>query len=91
MTYVPTALALSVAARQSIQEAEVAKRAAFIITNGNLMEEEILKDYLAEFAIHLTAVVTQAVSEVFMTQEQIEEMMTEIAMFEQMGKDISEE
>lgn len=91
MTYVPTALSLSVAARQSIQEEEVAKRANFIIQNGNLMEEQILKEYLAEFAIHLTAVVTQNVTNIFMTEDQISEMMTEIAEFDEMGKNISEE
>lgn len=91
MTYVPTALSLSVAARQSIQEEEVAKKANFIIAHGNLMEEQILKEYLAEFAIHLTAVVTQNVTNIFMTEDQIAEMMSEIAEFDEMGKNISEE
>lgn len=91
MTYIPTAFALQAAARNSMQEKEVAKRANFIIQNGNLMDEEILKDYLAEFAVHLVAVVCSAVSEVFLTEEQIGEMMNEIAEFEQMSKDISKE
>lgn len=91
MTYIPTAFALQAAAKESIKEQEVAERASFIIKNGNLMDEEILKDYLAEFAVHLTAVVTQNVSQIFMTEDQIAEMLNEVLMFEQIGKDISEE
>lgn len=91
MSYIPTALKLQEAAKNSVSDSEVGVRARFLIDNFETMPPEAFKEFLMEFGLHLAATVTQAVSEVFMTEDQIREMLSEVVEFQKMAEDIDNE
>ena len=91
MSYIPTALKLQEAAKEGVADSEVSVRARFLIDNFDTMPPEAFKEFLMDFGLHLAATVTQSVAQVFMTEDQIREMLNEITEFQDVANNIDNE
>jgi hypothetical protein len=91
MSYIPTALKLQEAAKEGVADSEVSVRARFLIDNFDTMPPEAFKEFLMDFGLHLAATVTQSVTQVFMTEDQISEMLNEITEFQDVANNIDNE
>ena len=91
MSYIPTAIKLQEAAKEGVADSEVSVRARFLIDNFETMPPEAFKEFLMEFGLHLAATVTQSVTQVFMTEDQISEMLSEVVEFQKIAEDIGNE
>lgn len=86
-----TSFALSEAVNESMMDESVRMSALALMETHNELDDEQFRDFLFQFAANLTAVTASYVTNVFMTQEEIDTMMKESVDLVKLGLDIESE
>ena len=86
-----TSFALSQAANDAMSD-EVVKATAFMFQDTyDQMDRDTFLEALFQFSGNLVAITASLVTEVFMTQEQIEEMVSEAIALQDLSKSVDSE
>jgi len=84
-----TALTIAEASKQAIYHDDVMEMAKHLIDIRNIADEEQMIQMLFHYSAHLTAVTANLVTSVLLTEEQMNDMLSEIEEFEQLGKEMN--
>jgi collagenase-like PrtC family protease len=85
---IATALALQNATKDAVHDEMVMAHASHLFHSRNEMDNEDFTRALFEYSAHLAAMTTTLVTNVLLTQTQLDEMIDTIKEMESMGKDI---
>lgn len=86
-----TSFALSQAANDAMSDDSVKASAYALMSIRNEVNSEVFQEMLFHFAANLTAVTASAITSVFMTEEQIKEMVAEAVELHQMAEQLENE
>ena len=84
-----TALAIQEATQDAVHDEETMAMAAHIFHSRNEMDSEDFAKALFMYSAHLSAMTATLVTHVCLTESQLDEMMSSIKEFDQLGKDIT--
>lgn len=78
---------LSEITKQAIFEPTLMQEASVLLFERDVMDEETFSLRLFEYSGHLAAIVASMASELFMTEEQMKEMLAAVDELESLGQD----
>lgn len=84
-----TALAIQEATQDAVMDDSVMSMASAMYHGKNEMSEEDFAKALFIYSAHLSALTATLVTSVTLTESQLDEMMSSIKEFDQLGKDIT--
>ena len=83
-----TALAIAEASQNALHSDEVMDMARSLIDVREIADEEQMLRILFQYSATLAAVTANLVTHVLLTEEQINDMISEISEFEELGKEM---
>lgn len=83
-----TALAVAEASKQAIHHEDVLDMARDLIDARNIADDDQMIKILFHYSAHLAAVTANLVTQVLLTEEQMDAMLSEISEFEELGKEM---
>lgn len=86
-----TSFALAQAANEAMTDESVKTTALMLMEVYNQLDPESFREALFAFSANLTSVTASLITQVFMTEEQIEEMITEAYALRDLGDAIENE
>ena len=83
-----TALAIAEASKQAVYHDDVLEMAKHLIDIRNIADDDQMIKMLFHYSAHLTAVTANLVTSALLTEEQMNDMLSELNEFEQLGKEM---
>ena len=86
---ISTALAIQDATGNAVVDLSSMMKAKFIYQNHNTMTKEELSQALFQYSAHLSALTATLVAHACLTETQINDMVSDIKEFEDLGKEMN--
>jgi len=83
-----TALAIAEASKQAVHDDGVLDMARDLIDARNIADDDQMIKILWHYSAHLAAVTANLVTSALLTEEQMNDMLSELNEFEQLGKEM---